>query len=532
MFTPSTNLRLLNVPLESGYTDTLWFPDVTTQTNYFLGKVVRQINDFNFIKKDNTITVNGNVESFYNCNYIMYQNANFSNKWFYAFIDRVEWASNSSTRLYCSTDAIQSWFFDITYYQSFIERQHSTTDVAGDNIVPEPFTPARPCQNVIAEYDLRPNLITVFATCDTSGGGLDGTRISGVYSGARAIYSSENVDNVNSLIGQYVSNGLASGIVALKNTTSSFPSDGETDSCTKGNEYSKHPQNLDGYVPKNKKLLSGAFITAFVGCMGQYMEFNPEFCTDNVFRIKGSCDKLSGTLMLNVTNYGFHNVIPENKSANSTMAITVKYPDGTWAYNQYQNDYNLHSTSNAMYVQRQQQYQSIGAVTSVADTLSSGFGVITNLVGLKLGSAAGGVGSTARSLIEAQSYLGGYDEITQQLQAISESYNAPATGNIPYSNGYLAAGNWRAIIGYNTPPRQLASLYDNYLTMYGYAQNTFAVPNLHARKCWTYIKVTVLKASGSFPDEDFSDIRRAFKNGITFWDYRKTFGDYSQDNSL
>ena len=113
MFTPNTNLRLLNLPLESGYSDTLWFPDLETQTTYFLGKVVRTINDFNFVKKDNTITINGNVETFYNCNYIMYQNANFTNKWFYAFINRVEWASNSSTRLYCSTDCIHTWFFDI-----------------------------------------------------------------------------------------------------------------------------------------------------------------------------------------------------------------------------------------------------------------------------------------------------------------------------------------------------------------------------------------------------------------------------------
>lgn len=532
MFTPSTNLRLLNVPLESGYTDTLWFPDVATQTNYFLGKVVRQINDFNFIKKDNTITINGNVESFYNCNYIMYQNANFTNKWFYAFIDRVEWASNSSTRLYCSTDAIQTWFFDITYYQSFIERQHSTTDVAGDNIVPEPFKPARPCQNVIAEYDARPDLITVFATCDTSGGGLDGERISGVYSGARPIHSSQDVTSTNNFLKEYVNKGLATGIVAIKNTTSSFAPDGETDTINKGNSYSKHPTTIDGYVPINKKLLSGAFITAFVSCMGQYMEFNPEFCTGDNFNVKGSCDKLSGSLMFNITNYGFHNVTPTNGSANSTMSITVKYPDGTWAYNQYKNDYNLHSSSNAMYVERQQQYQSVGAVSSVADSLSSGFGVLTNLFGLKLGAAAGGVSSTVKSLVEAQSYLGGYDEITQQLQAISESYNAPATGNIPYSNGYLAAGNWRALVGYNTPPQQLARLYDRYLTMYGYAQNTLGVPNLHVRKCWTYIKVTLLKASGDFPDEDFNEIRGAFKKGITFWDYTKTFGDYSQDNSL
>lgn len=525
MFTPSTNLRLLNVPLESGYTDTLWFPDVATQTNYFLGKVVRQINDFNFIKKDNTITVNGNVESFYNCNYIMYQNANFTNKWFYAFIDRVEWASNSSTRLYCSTDAIQSWFFDITYYQSFIERQHSTTDVAGDNIVPEPFEPAKPCLMVVTAKDDSVSEYSILATCDNNGNPVSGSTVQTVYSGAYPTVPVTDSTAISSALNKYVENGLATAVVGIRN----LPVGGlkEAESIT----VQKRPASIDGYTPINKKLLSGAFLTAFITAMGQTVNFNPEFCTGNTIKVTRAVDVLSGTLMYNVTNYGF-NKQAQSGYDNTAISLSVKYPDGTWAYNNYQNDYNLHSSSNAMYIERQRQYQSIGAVTSVADTLSSGFGLITNLLGLNLGAAAGGVSGAVKNLIEAQSYLGGYDEITQQLQAISESYKAPATGGVSTSNGYIVGKATTTIIGYNTPPQQLARLYDQYLTMYGYAQNNLAIPNLHARKCWTYIKVTLLKASGSFPDEDFADIRSAFKHGITFWDYTKTFGDYSQDNSL
>ena len=136
MFTPTTNLRLLSVPLESDYSNTLWFPNVEAQTTYFTGKIVKTFDDFNYIKKDNTIVVAEEIDKLYNCNYIMYKNTNFSNRWFYAFINRMEWASNGSTRLYVSTDVIQTWFFDITYYQSYVDTCHSDTDVAGDNIVP------------------------------------------------------------------------------------------------------------------------------------------------------------------------------------------------------------------------------------------------------------------------------------------------------------------------------------------------------------------------------------------------------------
>ena len=121
MFTPTTALRLLDTPLESDYRNTLWFPNREAQTAYFLGKTVKTYENFQYIKKNNTIVVDGEVDLLYNCNYIMYQNNNFTNKWFYAFIDRIEWASNSSVRLYVSTDVIQTWFFDITYYDSYVE---------------------------------------------------------------------------------------------------------------------------------------------------------------------------------------------------------------------------------------------------------------------------------------------------------------------------------------------------------------------------------------------------------------------------
>lgn len=521
MFTPSTNLRLLNVPLEAGYSDTLWFPDVNTQTQYFLGKVVKAINDFNFIKKDNTITINGNVETYYNCNYIMYQNANFSNKWFYAFINRIEWASNSSTRLYCSTDCIQTWFFDITYYQSFIERQHSTTDTAGDNIVPEPFQPSQPCQMVASSSNYLPSRIGVFATCDSNGGSLEGTRINGIYTGARMISSSQDVGTTNTLLKNYVDNGLATGIVAIKNLPD------ETGVTT---ETAKRPVTVDGYVPVNKKLLSGAFITAFISCMGQSITFNPEFCTGDVIRVQRSLDEMSGSLMVNVVNYAFHNNAPG--LPNNVMALTVKYPDGTWSYNNYQNDYNLHSESNAMMVRRLGQYQSVGSIAKTADTVGSAFSGIMSLFGLNFSGAAGAAGKTVNNAIEAASYVGGYDEITQQLQAISESYNAPATGGIASSNGYLAGSNGYLLIGYNVPPYQLAQIYDRYLTVYGYAQQTYGVPNLHARKTWTFVKVNDLRASGAFPNEDMSEIRKAFSKGIFFWDYSKVFGNFGQDNTL
>lgn len=527
MFTPSTNLRLLNVPLESGYTDTLWFPDVATQTNYFLGKVVRQINDFNFIKKDNTITVNGNVESFYNCNYIMYQNANFTNKWFYAFIDRVEWASNSSTRLYCSTDAIQSWFFDITYYQSFIERQHSTTDVAGDNIVPEPFTAPVIKFNTATSsvVDLTPDQINIFATCMPDGSSMSGEKVNGIYSAAGRIGSAIAPETVSNIIQQYVDNGLASAISRVQQVPSKLASG----TIAKG--YAKRPSVIDGYTPKNRKLFTGIFVKDSINAYGQQIKLDPELVDGNDVSVRMTVGMSTGDIAITVGNYG--------SALTGEQTIVAHIPESTWAYNQYKNDFNLHSGSNALLFERLNQQRRIEGTASLGDTIVTAanyFGSIaasisTGNIARGAASAAGAV-NIARQAGVVEQYAGGFDEITQTIQAIYESYDAPAVGNVSSASPFITGGYTNFVFGYITPPANIAKMYDDYFTIFGYQQNSYGIPNLHARKCWTYIKVANLKASGDFPDEDFTDIRGAFKNGITFWDYTKTFGDYSQDNTL
>lgn len=529
MFTPSTNLRLLNVPLESGYTDTLWFPDVTTQTNYFLGKVVRQINDFNFIKKDNTITVNGNVESFYNCNYIMYQNANFSNKWFYAFIDRVEWASNSSTRLYCSTDAIQTWFFDITYYTSFITRQHSTTDKAGDNIVPEPINvPLGKYTSSGTTMLIQPNKINIFATCNSSGGSIPADFLDGMYSGCGIAVSTEDIATANSILATYVNNGLASAVAKIQCTPPGLDT-------SRNLEVTLRPSALDTYKPKNKKLLTGQFMQIAVSAMGQQLKLNPEYFTSVTSAGKVLFSVYSavttGEIITTAVNYG--------APSTGLFCLVCKVPESTWAYNQYKNEYNLHSASNAMLVERLEQTRGIETVATIGDTVATAANTLGSIAGsiatANLTGAVAGVANSvnvARQAGKALQYTGGFDEITQQLQAIAESYSAPAVGSVTQASPFIASYAVNLDIGYLSPPKELLKIVDDYFTVYGYQFNSYGKPNLHARKCWTYIRVADLKASGDFPDEDFTDIRGAFKNGITFWDYRKTFGDYSQDNSL
>lgn len=544
MFTPTTNLRLLSTPLESDYRNTLWFPNVAAQTNYFLGKTVKAYENFNYIKKDNTITVPEEIDNLYNCNYIMYQNTNFGNKWFYAFIDRMAWASNSSTRLYVSTDAIQTWFFDITYYQSYVDRCHSDTDVAGDNIIPEDFSGiANGGYYQVGTQDLKPNMLAIFSTTYTDGTPIGSEKINGIFSGAGYLTSPINISGgvatVNTWLNTMVRQGLANAVSRIQQ----YPTNHDTVVT-----YAKHPTHLDcvgssgltTYIPTNKKLLSGAFISAYVSLYGQEIEFNPEYIAGAQISVQIAVDQTTGTVGAIVRNYG--------SAQNSTMTVTAVIPESTWAYNQYKNDYNLHSASNAIYRRRaglDRGVNTANSVIGVAGALADVTGAVVDMVTPSgiikdalnptttgISRLAGAAQNAVSSAGNAYTYLGGIDEITQDLTAISENYNAPAVGGVAQSNIFLAAQMTALSYGFKVPPLDIVKRIDKFLTVYGYKQSTYRTINTHARSSWTYIKTNGLNASGNFPDDDMNTIKRAFDKGIFFWSYTASFGNFDQSNNI
>lgn len=548
MFTPTTNLRLLSTPLESDYRNTLWFPNREAQTNYFLGKTVKTFTNFNYIKKNNTIVVEGEVDLFYNCNYIMYQNANFTNKWFYAFIDRIEWASNNSVRLFVSTDCIQTWFFDITYFQSYVDRCHSDTDVAGDNIVPEDFSGVvGMCYHQAGSQDMTPNSLMIFTTSTATGEPLNGAMVSGIYSGTGAVYKENfTASDISTFLNAYVSNGTANAIVKMQQ----YPS-GHASNIS----FAKHPSHLDtisgnavtSYTPTNKKLLSGAFIQCYLQMFGEELTFNPEGIVGSNVSVLLSTDKTSGTVGAIVTNYSNAN--------NTALTLTALIPQSTWAYNQYKNDYNLHAGSNSIYQHRANIEKSTARNTASLKTAIAGIeaaGVTANqfstynLARIALGGVGGALGGALNSAAKiAESGLNtyeayqnqrvwqsGFDEITQDLVAINESYNAPAVGGGASSNIYLATNKTAFTYGYKVPPIDILKRIDKYLSVYGYKQSEYRTINLHARASWTFIKTAGLNAQGNFPDDDMNIIKSAFNNGIFFWAYTATYGNFDQNNAI
>ena len=537
MFSPDSNLRLLNVRFDSELRSTLWFPDRDTQTSWFLSQSDNVIfNDITYVKKDNAIVLGCREEDVWRFNYVMYQNSNFSSKWFYAFIVKREWASDYSVKFYLQTDPIQTWMFDWSLMTSFIERQHSTTDGVGENIIPEPLGKSQSIYQFAGSVNCDPTWISVFATSSASGNPTSGVAIGGMYSGSANVYNDTVLPN--NFLSNYVENGTANAVSRIQQHTSFGSEQGKTSHEV---TYQAYPTDLAGYVPRNKKLLSGAFVNGYVTGFGQEIQFTPDFCSDNIVDLKFAQDITSGSVYCYVANYGKRG----STGSTNVLGFMFNYPESTWAYNQYKNDYNLHNTSNAIFRERSNAQRTvnnlsagIGAVGSaaaiggnVADIMNP-VNYLSNGIADDISSLTGNVSNLVNNVSSLYYNFSGIDEISQQLSYIEESYNAPAVGGVAVSNPFIAAGQIEVQYGWIVPDARFAERYDQFLDVYGYAQNTYSIPNLHARKSWTYVKVTELMLDGNCPDEDEVRIKAAFRNGIFFWVYDREYGNFNQDNGV
>ena len=115
-FVPSTIVKVLkDVPLDSTYSDTIKFTSVGAQTAFFSGKAKYSFTDFTYQRVNSSVSaprgprsirVPRVADDLYDCNYVMFQNANYGTKWFYAFIKQVNYINPNNTEIIYELDEV------------------------------------------------------------------------------------------------------------------------------------------------------------------------------------------------------------------------------------------------------------------------------------------------------------------------------------------------------------------------------------------------------------------------------------------
>lgn len=134
MSTPSSTIHLLsNVPLDSRYEHTFDFTSKTQQSTYFLAKSILTLNEYQYLRKNNSIRVQRNYDTMVSANYLMYKNE--QGNWIYCFIVDTVYINDNVTEILLVEDVLQTYMFDYTFKQCIVEREHCQRWNKNDNTI-------------------------------------------------------------------------------------------------------------------------------------------------------------------------------------------------------------------------------------------------------------------------------------------------------------------------------------------------------------------------------------------------------------
>lgn len=502
---PNTTVKLLkNCPLDKSYENTIFFPTIAAQTAYFTSLAGYTFTEQTYQRvHSNKIRVAMNAEPLYNCNYLAFQNASFGTKWFYAFVLSVEYINNITSEITYQIDVLQTWHFDYVLKQCLVEREHTSTDNVGDNLVPENLE--------LGEYitddmdgtnQLAPKVIVVAATFDDNYDNVNGTIYSGIFSGLYYhVYPNTTQGAIDCAAFITGAGAKSSGIVSVflmpecMVTNILEPAKSYTITKTK-----KVSGAIDGYIPRNKKLYTHPYnflyVTNMQGNAGifPYEYFDDTSCS---FLLAGDMSPHPSVVLAPINYKGVVNDFPNYDE----KMVLSGYPQLGFNVDTFRAWLAQNATSLALNALSSGMQIAAGVAAAEPVTAASGvvgaLGVVSQVYQHSIipNQAKGGAGSTTNCAIGIQDFM--------------------------FMHKHIRAEFLRII--------------DDYFDMFGYAVHRVKIPNRNARPEWTYTKTIGCKidanVSTGLPGDDMETIESLYNAGIRWWNNPDHVGNYTYNNA-
>lgn len=556
----STIVFCKNVPFDRGHTHTVRFNSKSEQytaiyncrknspdMSYVLSAQSYQRYD------KNSLRVQIVADNLYDCNYLMFQNTSFGNKWFYAFIDGVEYINNVTSEVRYTIDVMQTYIFPTDYRlkECFIEREHIYGDAIGKSLTPENIDLGEMIVHGDGKHNfLKTRMYTVIMyvpNYDKDANACSWIILSG---GLPIVTTTPPSEQYTAGIRNQFGGGIATlviphdtfpldytkvvqicvaGINAISGTiVGCFDIMGEmyddnftTQSLVKHTFSTSEAQNFvyandpipnnpqHKYIPKNKKLFQSPFRKLiFTNGNGTNLELNWE-----LFYEKNS----SG---FPIANFEYiHALLPDP----TTVAYPMKYRGNFLNEVDFENKCVIKDYPRQCYTE--DSYSQWAAQNATALSLSTLGSIVGTFVGVsnqrnaKARTAGSAIGNVMDAFAQAQKARDTPDSTTIQD-------NSPIINLLCDRFGYC----WYDI----GVSGEMAEIIDNYFSMYGYAVNAVKTPNIvgnQRRAGWNYIKMSeCVIDSNELPASAEEEISNIYKNGITFWEHITQVGDYTLNN--
>lgn len=510
--TPNTNLKLLKVPIEIDEKNQITFSSLEAQYNYFNALPKLEMEGFTYQRKDSVIRFPAHIDSIIEYNYVMYQNENYTNKWFYAFITDMQYISNNMTAITIKTDVYQTWFNDLTYKPCFVEREHVNDDTIGKHTLPESLETGDyiSCKLQPTFYDTPETCFVVATTYQFTTGYTffnQDLPIGLYYYGLTTLQGVEDVIGLHDSAGK--GDAINSVFIGLKSFFLNWGTVTDIDGQVSNEVRFDYSSTIsvttvnylgNDYIPKNNKLLTYPYSFLQVSNhTGQVINYKWEnFNLLNVgttgvgFNIKGTITP-GGSMKAFPINY---NNILNNYDDN---IVVGKFPIGAYSNDVYTN----WLTQNGVNI---------------------GLNVVSSASQLGVGIATGSVGSITSGAMGIANTMASIYQHSLVPDSVSGNVNC---GDVNFTLGLTNLEFKRMSI-----KNEYASIIDSYFSMFGYKVNTVKVPNTTGRLNWNYVKTIDCNIVADIPQNDLQEIKNMFNSGVTLWHNPQTFLNYSATNTI
>lgn len=542
-FYPNTVIKILkDVPLDASYTDVLDFASETDQNQYFSSKSKYVFNNVSYQRVNYSVdsarppltcTVPMNADNLYDCNYIMFQNANYGTKWFYAYIVNVGFVSANVSKISYVLDDYQTWLFDFTVGESYVLREHTNDDTIGSNLEPEPFEISN---YIISGYN---NDSSEFMNCKIMMAVAelaDGRRAEGqwidnkTYTGLGFMYFDIGDDSgIKGAIDLYVEQGKGNSIIYIQIVPKRRGITTTLSNC-------RVPSAFGDYVPANNKLFTYPYCKlSHINSEGQGNEYKYEFFSSltNIQFSTAFTDAPTPSAITMPKNYLSSNAYQYNIV--SYVTSINKYPVCSWTNDSFYEWFALNQNQ----LQTQKQYQQLAATYKIASGAVST--IATTIAATAATVATGGVAAAA--LLPAMSSgLSSFSQGLDEYRKAGDMYNAQIA-DMKVKPDTLSGGSTNPYSMYMSSlmgnhfyrmqiPQEQAERIDTFFSMYGYTTNKVKIPNLTGRSNFNYVKLQQPYITGSIPVESMINIKKIFSNGVRIWHNAGTFMNYNVKNNI
>lgn len=536
-------LLVKNINIDKEYTNVLSYTEAQ-MLELCQANLVAQADNYSFLRTTRSIMAGFTYAQCLQANYIAFQNPDYSNKWFFAWIDDVIYKGDKNTEITFTIDAWSTWF---DYWQKkvcFINRQHVNDDTIGLHTVPENLDVGEVIQESITEDLAYGNDFGYWIAVASNWKIKDGS------TGTETLESNKGTQNFgitvynNTVFGTQLfffnitelSSFTDLVLLLLRTNVDGHIEDVENifilpDAAIEQSKLTQHTASVGGqnfsfytmgydltpkkfnteinkitsfsdYTPKNNKCFVYPYNYLFVSNnqgsnnIFKYEDFNTEKCIfENQFSIA-----IGGSGRIVPKNY-------KGMATNDDEALALgKYPTCAWSSDAFTNWLTQNSVNMAV---------SLGLTAgSIAGTIATGGAAAPAIAGAVM-SVAGNIGNT-----------------------IGQFYQASLLPNI---NGGQANGDviWacnRNMFSFRQmrAKTEYLKIIDDYFTRFGYAIKKLEMPNIVGRKYWNYVEIGASEeiGYGDVPNKFMEIINNACRRGVTIWHNHANVGNYSLNNTI